>query len=201
MWPVARHAVCGPDRRLAIADGIKGQPDSREEDPPPVATVALSANVLWITGKNHSRRGIGENRALVILSKQCGIDIMNLPPLVGYRNVGFPTHAVVQRKSPVRLPGILRIEALVILTRVEPIRRTLHEASGVSDEQISQSEAGYRPIKDGRAHGVQTRPVVHLLMVQGTAETKLLGCPDPVDVFRNRAVRAIVRFRSEERRV
>src|ERR1041385_9169456 len=185
MWPVARHSVCGPDRRLAIPDGIKGQPDSREEDPPLIASVTLSANVLWITGKNDSRRGIGENRASVILSKQFGIDIMNLPPLVGYRNVGFPTNAVVQRKAAVRLPGILRVEAPVILTRVETIRRTLHEAPGVSDEQISQSEAGYRPIKDGRAHGVQTRPVVHLLMVQGTAETKLMGCPDPANVFRN----------------
>ena len=145
--PVTRHAVRRPDCHLAVARGIKGQSDTREEVHPLVTAEAFPANVMGIARENHARRSVGEDRAMVILSEQLGIDVMNLALLVIDGEVRFPSHAVVHRETPVHFPGILRIERDIILARVKSVASALAERSCVTSQQVRQPQAGRRAIE------------------------------------------------------
>src|SRR2546427_9120780 len=125
MRPVARHAKGRADRHLAVGDRINRESDAWKEVQPFVAVVALPANVVGIAGKDHARWRVGKHRTAVALSEQLGIDKVNLAPLAGWRHIRLPPHAIVQREATVCLPGILRIEGLIILARVEPVYRAL----------------------------------------------------------------------------
>src|SRR5258705_13577918 len=118
MCPVSLYAVGCADRHLPITDRIEGETHSRKKVQPLAASVALSAYIIGITRKDHTRRRVRVHRTAITFVEQLRIEEVDLSPLAARRLKGFPPHAIIHGEATTGLPRVLRVKGVVVLTTV-----------------------------------------------------------------------------------
>src|SRR5206468_9880372 len=116
LLPVIEHSVGCTNRHPPIALYVPCESESRGKQSPTVAVDAPAALVLRIAREDHSRRCVDVDLTAYTLIGE-SLVVMNKPAVFAVnREVRFPPDPVVHSQPRRQFPGILTVEANVVLT-------------------------------------------------------------------------------------